>query len=45
MPNTRTAELAFQNQLADYSQLLTRQGGGVTKAWKPGAPPPEWAVG
>ena len=36
-------ELAFQNQLADYSQLLSRQGGGVTKAWKPGAPPPEWA--
>jgi hypothetical protein len=36
-------ELAFQSQLADYSQLLSRQGGGVTKAWKPGAPPPEWA--
>jgi hypothetical protein len=36
-------ELAFQNQLADYSQLLRQQGGGVTKAWQPGAPPPEWA--
>jgi hypothetical protein len=36
-------ELAFQNQLADYSQVLRQQGGGVTKAWKPGAPPPEWA--
>ncbi len=36
-------ELAFQNQLADYSHLLRQQGGGVTKAWKPGAPPPEWA--
>ncbi|MGH2865854.1 MAG: hypothetical protein ACRDJX_11490 [Solirubrobacteraceae bacterium] len=36
-------ELAFQNQLADYSQLLRQQGGGVTKAWKPGATPPEWA--
>ena len=36
-------ELAFQNQLADYSQLLRQEGGGVTKAWKPGAPPPEWA--
>jgi hypothetical protein len=36
-------ELAFQNQLADYAQLLRQQGGGVTKAWKPGPPPPEWA--
>ncbi len=36
-------ELAFQNQLADYSNILQRQGGGVTKAWKPGAPPAEWA--
>jgi hypothetical protein len=36
-------ELAFQNQLADYAQVLRQQGGGVTKAWKPGAPPPEWA--
>lgn len=36
-------ELAFQNQLADYSQVLRQQGGGVTKAWKPGATPPEWA--
>ena len=38
-------ELAFQNQLADYSHALRQQGGGVTKAWKPGAPPEEWAVG
>lgn len=37
------AELAFQNQLADYAQVLRQQGGGVTKAWKPDAPPPEWA--
>jgi hypothetical protein len=36
-------ELAFQNQLADYAQVLRQQGGGVTKAWKPGAPPAEWA--
>jgi hypothetical protein len=36
-------ELAFQNQLADYAQVLRQQGGGVTKAWKPGGPPPEWA--
>jgi hypothetical protein len=35
-------ELAFQNQLADYAQLLRQQGGGVTKAWKPSVPPEEW---
>ena len=36
-------ELAFQNQLADYAQLLRQLGGCVTKAWKPDAPPAEWA--
>jgi hypothetical protein len=36
-------ELAFQAQLADYSHTLRQEGGGVTKAWKPGAPPVEWA--
>jgi hypothetical protein len=36
-------ELAFQHQLTDYANLLRQQGGGVTKAWKPGAPPAEWA--
>jgi hypothetical protein len=36
-------ELAFQAQLAGYAQVLRQQGGGVTKAWRPGAPPPEWA--
>ena len=36
-------ELAFHTQLTDYAQLLRQKGGGVTKAWKPGAPPPEWA--
>jgi hypothetical protein len=36
-------ELAFQTQLNDYSQLLRQKGGGVTKTWKPGATPPEWA--
>jgi hypothetical protein len=35
-------ELAFQNQLADFAQILRQQGGGVTKAWKPDAPPAEW---
>lgn len=36
-------ELAFQTHLADYAQILRQQGGGVTKAWKPGAPPASWA--
>lgn len=36
-------ELAFQHQLSDYAQQLRQQGGGVTKTWKPGATPPEWA--
>jgi hypothetical protein len=35
-------ELAFQAQLADYAHALRQEGGGVTKAWKPGAPPDEW---
>ncbi len=35
-------ELAFQNQLADYAQILRQQAGSVTKAWKPGAPPSDW---
>jgi hypothetical protein len=38
-------ELAFQAQLADYAQTLRQEGGGVTKAWKPGAPPDEWTRG
>jgi len=37
-------ELAFQAQLADYAQTLRHEGGGVTKAWKPGAPPQTWAT-
>jgi len=35
-------EIAFQTQLADFAHTLRQQGGGVTKAWKPGAPPKEW---
>jgi hypothetical protein len=35
-------ELAFKTQLSDYAQALRQQGGGVTRAWKPGAPPTEW---
>jgi hypothetical protein len=37
-------ELAFQAQIADYSQQLRQEGGGVTTAWKPGAAPVEWAI-
>jgi hypothetical protein len=36
-------ELAFQSQLADYSNILRQEGGGVTKAWRPGVPPRRWA--
>lgn len=35
-------ELAFHHQLADYAHALRQEGGGVTKAWEPGAPPTEW---
>jgi len=35
-------ELAFKARLADYAHALRQQGGGVTRAWKPGAPPTEW---
>jgi hypothetical protein len=35
-------ELAFQTQLSDYAHVLRQEGGGVTKAWKPGPPPAEW---
>ena len=35
-------ELAFQRELAEYSHTLRQQGGGVAKAWKPGAPPTDW---
>jgi hypothetical protein len=32
-------EIAFQTQLAAYAETLRREGGGVTKIWKPGLPP------
>ena len=35
-------ELAFQAQLADYAQILRAEGGGVSKAWQPSAPPKDW---
>jgi hypothetical protein len=35
-------ELAFHAQLSDYSRELRQEGGGVTRTWKPGAPPDDW---
>jgi hypothetical protein len=35
-------ELDFQGELANYAQILRAEGGGVSKAWQPGAPPPQW---
>jgi ornithine carbamoyltransferase len=40
---SKTIQPERGDQLADYAQVLRQQGGGVTKAWKPGAPPAEWA--
>lgn len=38
-------EIAFQTQLADYAQTLRAEGGGLSKAWKPGEAPADWLVG
>lgn len=38
-------ELAFHRELAGYAHALRQQGGGVSKAWVPGAPPDDWARG
>jgi hypothetical protein len=35
-------ELDFQLNVAEFGRRLSQQGGGVTKAWTPGAPPSEW---
>ena len=35
-------EIAFQYTLIDYSQTLSKEGGGVTQAWTPGPAPEEW---
>jgi hypothetical protein len=35
-------DLAFQTQLNDYAQALQRESAGVTKTWRPSAPPDEW---
>jgi len=35
-------ELAFQLQLAEFSLKLRQEGGGITNAWTPGAPPTDW---
>jgi CopG antitoxin of type II toxin-antitoxin system len=36
-------ELDFQLNIAEFGRRLAQEGGGVTKAWTPGAPPDEWA--
>jgi hypothetical protein len=36
-------ELSFLTAIIDFGSLLRQEGGGVTKAWEPGAPPSEWA--
>jgi len=38
-------ELAFTEQLRVLSLALRQAGGGVTKAWEPGAPPDDWVRG
>lgn len=35
-------ELAFQVNLSDYGHTLRQEGGGVTRAWRPGSPPDGW---
>lgn len=35
-------ELYFQRQVDAFADKLRAQGGGVTKAWEPGAPPKTW---
>jgi hypothetical protein len=37
-------DIAFHLQLRDISTLLRDAGGGVTNAWRPGAPPPTWCA-
>ena len=35
-------ELSFQLQIVDFGHKLSQEGGSVTRAWTPGAPPDEW---
>jgi hypothetical protein len=37
-------ELAFHHQLNDYHHTIRQQSGSLTNAWKPGAPPKDWAA-
>jgi hypothetical protein len=39
---TPREELTFQVSLSDYGHTLRQEGGSVTDAWKPGAPPAGW---
>lgn len=38
-------EIAFHTRLSDYAAMLRQEGGGVSKAWTPGAPPADWIAG
>jgi hypothetical protein len=35
-------EVSFQAQLAEYAAILSREAGGVDRAWMPGVPRNEW---
>jgi hypothetical protein len=36
-------ELIFRSHLLDYAARLRQEGGGITRAWRPGPPPDGWA--
>jgi hypothetical protein len=36
-------ELVFHSQLEEYGRTLRQEGGGVSAAWQPDAPPTGWA--
>lgn len=36
-------ELDYQLNISEFGRRLAQQGGGIMKAWTPGAPPDEWA--
>jgi hypothetical protein len=38
----RRHELAFHAQLTDFSRELRQEGGSITSARQPGAPPEDW---
>jgi hypothetical protein len=38
-------EITFHNQLTHYTNTLHKQGGGITKTWKPNEESSEWPSG